>query len=777
MFAIGIRYLNGWSMAASDGARKEQAEWPPHPDRVFMALAAAWFETGEDPEEGEALRWLETLPPPAIAASDAAHRTAVTSYVPVNDNCSPINDKKKPPQPHAEGSLPIGRDRQARGFPVAIPHDPTMRLIWRETEFEAHRPALERLAAKVTHVGHSASFVQAWVEEASDVTVKWEPTGGIAKHRLRVSSPGRLERLAQPYRQAWSAYRGRLEEIEQAEIEFKAMTPPPRAAWRGFPDAVLLADELRSKRHADYPAAKSGDPVAAANLVDTLIDDRGIAAVRTLMAHVGERGILVLVSAHAYEDKGVNAIPAALAQWLSERLDLEYNDAVVQTNVVSHTGADGYGRLARQARFEGDVEQGREHLLVDDFIGQGGTLANLRGWIKKQGGTVVGAVGLTGKPYSAKLTPSREQLHELTQKHGRDFEKWWKTRFGHAFNCLTQSEARYLARSPDVDTIRDRLATAERRGNSRSGPRSLREQRRHVETLKANLKPATPRRPVPGRWQGYAAPQSKDAKSAPGSLFDPRLVVFGMQGRRLSLPTTLRLTAALRGLLMRECPEQPPPEWFSGHRPDGRATSVPHLALIPLSFVGSQHADGRVMGLALVFPRALPPQEVGRCLEPILRDSDTGLPHAHRLFSGDGFECVVELETRERPPTNLDPDTWTQVSRVWASVTPVVLNRHFDGKDKWERATDSVKDMCEHIGLPRPRDVVLHPVSLVEGVPHAREFPQLTRKHDGGRQSHSHAVLVFDEPVGGPVLIGAGRFRGYGLCRPMQRGAIRPRPR
>ena len=99
-------------------------------------------------------------------------------------------------------------------------------------------------------------------------------------------------------------------------------------------------------------------------------------------------------------------------------------------------------------------------------------------------------------------------------------------------------------------------------------------------------------------------------------------------------------------------------------------------------------------------------------------------------------------------------------------MTPVVLNRHFDGKDRWLQAAESVKDACQHIGLPRPNEVLLHPVSLVEGVPHARDFPQLTRKRDGGRRSHSHAVLIFNEPVRGPVLLGAGRFRGYGLCRP-----------
>lgn len=253
----------------------------------------------------------------------------------------------------------------------------------------------------------------------------------------------------------------------------------------------------------------------------------------------------------------------------------------------------------------------------------------------------------------------------------------------------------------------------------------------------------------------------------PRSVFDPHIIVLGVTGGRVTLPATLKLTSALRGLLMNLCPEQPPPEWFSGHLSNGAPTAAPHLALAPLPFVGSQHADGRIMGLALVLPAGLDPREAGRCLEPLLRDPATGLPREHRLFGGQWFECAVEADTRDRPPRNLDPNTWTGQSRVWASVTPVVLNRHFDGKDKWERAAEGVKDACGHIGLPHPREILLHPVSLVEGAPHAREYPQLVRKNDGGRRSHSHAVIVFDEPVRGPVLVGAGRFRGYGLCRPM----------
>ena len=623
MFVLAIRYLNGWSMAAEDGARKEQAEWPPHPDRVFMALAAAWFETGEEGEEAQALRWLEepeatqgepvtphgkegeallwlqALPPPAVAASDAAYRTIVTSYVPVNDDGG---GKKSSPKTELDrlrnkglALMPEHRLRQPRGFPVAIPHDPTVRLIWRETEPGDHHAALERLAAKVTHVGHSASFVQVWVERDCDIAADWEPVEGIATRRLRVPSAGSLERLARPYRDAKAAFRDHLDKIEQAETELKALTPPPRVAWQhDFPDAVLLAAETRTKRHPEYAAAKSGDDSAAAKLVDSLVDGSGLTAVRRIV-ETSRSGAPVLVCAHAYEREGVNAIPVALSELLSQRLDVALSTAVVQSNVVSHTGADGYGRLARQARFEGDVAAGREYLMVDDFIGQGGTLANLRGWIEKQDGRIIGAVGLTGKPYSAKLNPSREQLDELRQKHGRDFEKWWRGHFGHAFNCLTQSEARYLARSPDADTIRDRLAAAEREGDRRGSARSVKEQKQHIRRLKSQKLPV-PLRPVPGTWQGYDRPLQTKPEPAPHSIFDPRVLVLGIGGRRVSLPATLKLASALRGLLMRECPEQPPPEWFSGHRPDG----IPTLA--PLPFVGSHHADGRIMGLALVLP-------------------------------------------------------------------------------------------------------------------------------------------------------------------------------
>jgi hypothetical protein len=129
----------------------------------------------------------------------------------------------------------------------------------------------------------------------------------------------------------------------------------------------------------------------------------------------------------------------------------------------------GFQRLANQALFVGEVENGHNYLLVDDFIGQGGTLANLTGYVESSGGYALGATVLTGKPYSAD-----ELIRALRDKHGRDLENWWREKFG--FECLARSEARYLEKSADAQAVRDRLIEAGLEGGSgapESGPESV----------------------------------------------------------------------------------------------------------------------------------------------------------------------------------------------------------------------------------------------------------------------------------------------------------------
>jgi hypothetical protein len=148
-----------------------------------------------------------------------------------------------------------------------------------------------------------------------------------------------------------------------------------------------------------------------------------------------------------------------LATRIAIELGFELWQSVVQINTVGHTGADGFHRLANQAEFAGEITKGI-HIVIDDFVGQGGTLANLIGYIHSQGGTVVAATVLTGKPYSASIALEDAALAKLRGIHGQELEQWWKAQFGFGFDCLTRSEARYLENTADADAIRSRIIAA-----------------------------------------------------------------------------------------------------------------------------------------------------------------------------------------------------------------------------------------------------------------------------------------------------------------------------
>lgn len=235
------------------------------------------------------------------------------------------------------------------------------------------------------------------------------------------------------------------------------MRLPLRAAWRrNDPEAFIAAVESVVKRHPSYAAAKAGDLAAAWRLTADIMSGADIARLRAAAA-----GATAVLPVHAVETNGVNEIPGAMAAWVGRLLGLPVHAGVVQINRVGHTGSSGWHRMASQALFEGDIERGASYLVLDDFVGQGGTFANLRGHVLARGGRVSGFVAMTGKPRSAKIALQPETLDELRRKHG-ELEPWWSVELGFDFGGLTQSEAEYLLRV-DADTIRSRMAEARQR--------------------------------------------------------------------------------------------------------------------------------------------------------------------------------------------------------------------------------------------------------------------------------------------------------------------------
>lgn len=282
-------------------------------------------------------------------------------------------------------------------------------------------------------------------------------------------------------------------------------------------------------------------------------------------------------------------------------------------------------------------------------------------------------------------------------------------------------------------------------------------------------------RPQLSFYQGYARPAGDRTAIAPGTAFSPHPLVLRLERdaapySSLDLCSVVAVITRWREAILSRSNGLADRirELLSGHDVGGAPLDAPHLAFLPLAFVGHPHADGRMLGMGLTLPVDVTADERRSVLRAV--------GAVRTLALGRLGRWNVVPDTAASPPWNLRPSTWTahpNGATHWTSVTPVVFDRHPKGTDRgayMKAAAAMIANSCMRIGLPAPRDVIVTHVSAHAGVPLAFEFPRFTRK-DGSERRHAHAILVFAEPVCGPVLIGAGRYRGYGLCRPILNGA------
>ncbi len=227
------------------------------------------------------------------------------------------------------------------------------------------------------------------------------------------------------------------------------------------------------------------------------------------------------------------------------------------------------------------------------------------------------------------------------------------------------------------------------------------------------------------------------------------------------------------------------PEVICGHTTDGKPARAPHLAIVPLPFVGFPYADGHVMGFALI-----PPQDSAilddedfrktlRKLAPVNDDNrrrvltvttKEGTPPG-RAFS-IGLSPTFETPVGKR---SLDPALYTRPASTFATVTPIALDRHLkkNGAGRQGEVATQIVIACRNVGLPEPESVVSDKHSAIDGAPSAYPSGKSPLWMRWGlpptlaSRQLAHAVIRFDRPVEGPVILGAGRFVGLGLCRPI----------
>jgi len=283
-----------------------------------------------------------------------------------------------------------------------------------------------------------------------------------------------------------------------------------------------------------------------------------------------------------------------------------------------------------------------------------------------------------------------------------------------------------------------------------------------------------PSRPVINRWQAYDSPR-ETTPDVPSGDFAPTLTVLSiLEGPVLAAESAWRFLTAVRDTILSNC--EPIPEWISGHAEDGSPAASKHLALLPLAYVGSRHADGHLMGVGLAFPHEIAIAQQGRTLGPMLFDQH-GAAKTIQIKCGKFGEWKLMRETRDSPPLTLQTESWTEPNRRWATMSPLVLDR-FPKTDRaknefrWrEEVAEMIVTSCQRQGLPSPVYIEVGANSRHRGVPRAipgkTGYPFRPTKAGQSPRPQVHAYLEFAEPIAGPLLLGAGRYRGYGVCKPI----------
>ena len=226
-----------------------------------------------------------------------------------------------------------------------------------------------------------------------------------------------------------------------------------RTAWNDFPPVISNGKLGDLKNEPEYPAAKAGDVMQSALLVEKLLKDETIQELKKLIGN--ERPILVPIQSE--EASGKNRIPQATAFALADKLSLQVDGDIYQNNTAKRTNSGIYHRYTSPPEFKGEVQAGKSYLIVDDTLSVGGTIAALKGYIENNGGKVIGSTVMTAYDLKVDIAIKPNMLQSLEQKQG--LNEYWRNEFGYGVDKLTQQEAGHL-RKPTLEQIQERIEQA-----------------------------------------------------------------------------------------------------------------------------------------------------------------------------------------------------------------------------------------------------------------------------------------------------------------------------
>lgn len=284
---------------------------------------------------------------------------------------------------------------------------------------------------------------------------------------------------------------------------------------------------------------------------------------------------------------------------------------------------------------------------------------------------------------------------------------------------------------------------------------------------------------LPSRPQRYrSTSEVADPTAHAESVFSTDWVVFERVGG--SRPVSSRsadLARALRGSLLEQHGSESLPATLSGHT-ENAPTKQPHVAFVPLPFVGRKYADGAIMGCALVLPRQLPTSDRETLLRLVARwEKERSDKRGNLTLAGGTLPPIYVRRVDVSAKTALDPKRWCRASTRFITATPIALdknpgnlrsNQEGTAHKAALKAQQSISDACLRVVGVRPISVEVSLAPLLPGAQHVRDFLPWPGRPGRTPRVRIHADICFDEPVRGPLLLGAGRYFGLGLCLPVE---------
>lgn len=188
-----------------------------------------------------------------------------------------------------------------------------------------------------------------------------------------------------------------------------------------------------------------------------------------------------------------------------------------------------------------------------------------------------------------------------------------------------------------------------------------------------------------------------------------------------------------------------PPPVLHGHGFNRRGYDLARFLALP--DVGFARSRGRIHGLALWLPPGC---------DAVVRRRVSSAARAIGWLRGGGINVSVTPYSGERYPVAATPRRWQGPAQSWITAFPAVHER------RGPLDLTEVSRWCEHAGLPPPVAFRSTRSPLVPGG--VDLAPVEVNRPGRPRLPYSHIQVWFARPVEGPVVIGAGRQRGLGLC-------------